>query len=192
MRRIILASRSKSRKFLLRQAAVRFRSVAPRTLEAGRRTGSCEEFVVDNALRKARDVARRVKGGIVVAADTVVAAGGRIIAKPRTARGAFRMLRSLSGRAQWVCTGLAVIDTDRGRSFTAFEKTKVVMRRMSAAQIRQYVERARPFDKSGGFDVTGRGAVFVERVEGCFYNVLGMPLARLAVLLKKAGATIDE
>ncbi|MDD5557478.1 MAG: Maf family protein [bacterium] len=188
MRRIILASRSASRRALLRRIGLPFTTARPAVPESRRARGGCRALVVSNALRKARDVARRVRSGLVIGADTVVVEGGRTIGKPRTAAAAAAMLRRLAGRTQWVYTGLAVVDAESGRASTACERTKVVMRRMRPAQIRTYVRRASPRLVSGGLDVSGPGAAFVERIEGCFTNVLGLPLARLAALLDAAGA----
>jgi septum formation protein len=143
-----------------------------------------------NALRKARDVARREGSGVVIAADTVVMAGGKLIGKPHTLRGAARMLKALSRKRQWVYTGLAVVDADTGRAFTACEETAIRMRPMSDASISWYFRKVSPLDKAGGFDVRGAGAVFVEQIEGCFYNVVGLPLARLARMLEKVGVDI--
>jgi septum formation protein len=151
---------------------------------------SCPHLVVRNALAKAKDVAGRFGSGIVIAADTVVLAGGRIIGKPKDMKDAFRTLRLLSRKPQWVYTGLAVIDMDRNKTFTAYEKTKVYIYRLSDRQIRDYFKKISPFDKAGSFDVQGPGSVFIYRIEGCFYNVVGLPLAKLAGILKKLGVNI--
>jgi septum formation protein len=152
--------------------------------------GRCSDLVIDNALNKARDVAKRCGSGVVVGADTVVLVGKRIIGKPGTMSDAVRALRILTRKPQWVYTGIAVIDTDNGRVYTDYEKTKVYMYRLSDAQIKRYFRKISPFDKAGSFDVQGPGSVFIDRIEGCFYNVVGLPLAKLAAILKKTGIEI--
>ncbi|MDB4349752.1 Maf family protein [Omnitrophica bacterium] len=190
MRKIILASKSKARRDLLRQIGLEFQVAESNVKEHRTLKTRCSDLVIDNALRKAKDVARRFDSGLVIAADTVVLAGGRIIGKPKTAKDAFRTLKLLSRGPQWVYSGLAVIDIDNGRRFTAYEKTKVYMYRLRDDEIRNYIRWASPFDKAGSFDIQGLGSIFIDRIEGCFYNVVGLPLAKLSKILKKAGIDI--
>lgn len=190
MQEIILASCSKGRRDLLRQIGVKFRVVAPRIRERRSWRGRCADLVVRNAVAKARDVAGRVDGGVVIGADTLVRVGRRIIGKPRSLSEAVAILKLLSRRPQWVYTGLAVIDARAGTTLTACEMTKVIMRPLGEAEIAQYFMRVRPLTLAGSFDVQGHGAVFVERIEGCFYNVVGLPLARLAGMLQGMGIVI--
>jgi len=150
----------------------------------------CSDFVIGNALRKARYVAGRYASGVVIGADTVVLAGKRIIGKPKTLRDAFEGLRTLSKSPQWVYTGIAVVDIDSGKTYTAYEKTKVYMLPLTDAEIKRYFKKISPFDKAGSFDVQGPGSIFIDRIEGCFYNVVGLPLARLAKILQKTGVEI--
>lgn len=190
MPEIILASRSPARKKLLRQIGLTFTCAASHAAESRIITTTCAKLVVGNALAKARDIAARRRSGIVIAADTVVRVGNRIIGKPRDLDDAFATLKLLSRKPQWVYTGIAVIDCRTGRTFTDHEKTKVYLRRLSDKQIRAYFTRVSPLDKAGSFDIQGWGSIFIDRIEGCFYNVVGLPLARLARLLSKFGIDI--
>jgi len=190
MRRIILASKSKPRQKLLKQIGLRFKVVESRAKETVRLKGRCSDFVIDNALKKAQDVAARFDRGVVIAADTVVLVGKKIIGKPKKMGDAVRALKILSRKPQWVYTGIAVIDIDNARTLADYEKTKVYMYPLTDRQIRKYFKRISPFDKAGAFDVQGRGSVFIDRIEGCFYNVVGLPLARLAKILRKVGVEI--
>lgn len=187
---IILASRSRARRELLRRLGLRFRTAVARVEEEGAHRRGCAALVVGNARRKALDVAGRHRSGVVIAADTVVTAGGRIIGKPADLAEARRTLKLLSRRPQWVHTGIAVVDIDRRRTYTAREKTKVVMRPMGDREINRYFRRVSPLDMAGSFDIQGLGALFVTRVEGCYFNVVGLPLAALSRLLRKAGIEI--
>ncbi len=131
------------------------------------------------SLQKAREVAQRLKKGIVVGADTEVVYRGCIFGKPVSASDARRMLRELSGRTHTVHTGVALVDAATGRSRTFVESTKVTFRRLSGAEIAAYVATGSPMDKAGAYGIQDDlGAVFIERVEGCFTTVVGFPLAR--------------
>lgn len=189
-RRIVLASRSPARRALLRQLGLSFRTAVPRAAEEEAHPRGGAALVVSNARRKALDAARGLRSGVVIAADTVVTAGGRIIGKPRDLAEARATLKLLSRRPQWVHTGVAVVDIDGGRTYTARERTRVVMRPMSDREISRYFRRVSPLGLAGSFDIQGLGAVFVTRVEGCYFNVVGLPLAALARLLRKAGVEI--
>ena len=190
MREIILASKSKARQRLLSQIGLKFRIAESGIKEDAKLKGSCSELVIKNALKKARDVARRFDSGVVIGADTVVLAGKKIIGKPKTMRDAYNALKALSRNPQWVYTGLAVVDIDNGKTYTDYEKTKVYMYPLSGKQIKNYFRKISPFDKAGSFDVQGPGSIFIDRIEGCFYNVVGLPLAKLAKIFRKIGIEI--
>jgi len=190
MRKVILASKSKARQKLLKQIGLKFRVAESRVREKRALRTRCSDLVIGNALLKARDVAGRLNSGVVIGADTVVLVGRRIIGKPRDAKDAFNTLKLLSKKPQWVYTGLAVIDIDKDAVYKAYEKTKVYMRVLSDAQIRAYLKKAPALDKAGSFDIQGLGGMFIDRIEGCFYNVVGLPLAKLTRMLEKAGIGI--
>lgn len=135
-------------------------------------------------------MADRYESGVVIAADTVVLAGKKLITKPRNVKDALRTLKKLSRAPQWVYTGLAVIDIDGNRVYTVCEKTKIYMHRLSDKMIKAYFKKVSPLDKAGSFDIQGIGAMFVNRVEGCFHNVVGLPMAKLARILTKIGVDI--
>jgi len=191
LRKIILASRSKARQKLLKQIGLKFHIVEADVRESSSLKGKrCSALVIDNAVKKARAVAKRFDTGVIIAADTVVLVGKRIIGKPRTMADAVRSLKVLSKSPQWVYTGVAVYDIDRARMLTDFEKTKVYMYPLDEEQIKKYFRKISPFDKAGSFDVQGPGSIFIDRIEGCFYNVVGLPLAKLGAMLKKVGVSI--
>ena len=190
MRTIILASKSKARQKLLKDIGIKFRVVESNVKESRTLKKRCSDLVIGNALRKAQDVSGRSNSGVVIAADTVVLVGRRLIGKPKNLSDAFKTLRLLSQRPQWVYTGLAVIDIDNNKTFTDYDKTKIYMQRLSDEQIRNYLKKVSPLDKAGSFDIQGLGGIFIDRIEGCFYNVVGLPLAKLARILKKTGIDI--
>jgi len=190
MKELILASRSKARKKMLAQLGLRFRVLAPRIDESLGGCRSYRQLTIENAVHKARDVSYRINRGVIIAADTVVVLKKQILGKPRTLTCAVATLKKLSRTPHWVYTGIAVLDVDRNRCFSACEKTKVYMRPLNDIQIKRYFKKVSPMDKAGGFAIQGIGGVFIQRIEGCYYNVVGLPLAHLAKLLMKAGVEI--
>lgn len=186
MTELILASTSPQRRNLFRQCGLRFKIVPSRVEEVHKLRASCSALVKHNALLKAKDVAQRVKRGIVVGADTLVYSGHRqVIGKPRDLREAKKTLQVLFSRPHWVYTGLAVIDAATGKTAVDYEKTKVFMNRLSNKEIDRYHAKMFPLDKAGGFDIEGHGALFIRRIEGCYTNVIGLPMAKLREILKK-------
>ncbi|MEX2117778.1 MAG: Maf family protein [Bacteroidota bacterium] len=186
--RIILASRSPRRQLLLRQIGLTFTARPSRIDETIRRGQTPGQNVKRIALEKARDVASRTKLGIVVGADTIVVLGTRILGKPGSRAEARRMLRSLSGKAHYVYTGFSIIDASTGKTHSEVVRTKVWFRRLTGKEIDQYVASGSPLDKAGAYGIQDDfGAVFVERINGCFYNVVGFPLVRFYRALRRFG-----
>ncbi len=191
MRKIYLASKSKQRKKLLGLLGLHFKVKPVSVKEKTRPKTACSILVKENALIKAKAAAKKINSGVVIAADTVVATvSGKIYGKPKSMSEAKAMLKKLSKRPQWVYTGLAVLDIDNKKSFTDYEKTKVFMQKLTDKEIKNYFSHVCPLDKAGAFDIQNRGSIFIRRIEGCFYNVVGLPVAKLYQLLKKAGVSI--
>ncbi len=188
MRNIYLASDSKARKKLLNIFGLRFRAVPSKVKEV-RRAGhlSYAALVENNALTKAQNVAARVKNGIIIGADTIVVQDGKIFGKPKNFQEAQRMLRRLSRKPQWLYTGIAIIDKDKPKTKLGYEKTKVYMDKLTDREIKNYFALVSPKDFAGSFDIQGKGAFFIRRIEGCFYNVVGLPLRRLYRMFKEIG-----
>jgi len=148
-----------------------------------------EQTVCGIALQKAKNVSQSCSADdIIIAADTLVYLDGRPLAKPVSPDEAAAMLRALSGRRHAVYTGLALM---RGATYTTCaELTEVCFRDITDDEISAYVRTGEPMDKAGAYGAQGRGAVFVERVEGEFFNVMGLPLCRLSVMLKDFGVLV--
>lgn len=188
--RIYLASASPQRRKLLKFAGVRFTVRPSHVPEEQKIRSTCADLVKHNALIKAEHLARQLKKGIVIGADTVVYAGGRIIGKPKNLKEAKQVLKVLFSRPQWVYTGVAVINAGTGKRVVDYEKTRIFMHQLSDEEIDRYHGITSPLDKAGGFDIEGRGGLFINRIEGCYSNVIGLPMARLRVMLKKFGVSI--
>jgi len=187
MRKIILASRSRARQALLRQIGLKYCVALSDVKESHDLKKGCAHLVINNALKKARDVAEKMDSGVIISADTVVLVDKKIIGKPRSLRDAFKTLKLLAKKPQWVYTGIAVVDIDNNKTYTDYEKTKIYMYRLTDSEIRNYFRRVSPMDKAGSFDIQGLGGILIDRIEGCYYNVVGLPLAKLARILKKTG-----
>lgn len=191
MRKLILASGSPQRKNLLNLTGVPFQIQKSDAEEITEITTTCSALVKHNALIKARDVASRLKEGVVIGADTVVYVGNKkLVLKPKDLKEAKRALKVLMARPQWVYTGVAVIDVDRKKEILGYEKTKVYMSPLSDREIDAYHQLVPPLDKAGGFDIEGLGSIFIHRIEGCYTNVIGLPMAKLKDMLKKAGVSL--
>jgi len=188
MRNIYLASDSQARKKLLNIFGLKFKVISSKIKE-GRRAGhlSYAALVKRNALTKAQKVAARVKNGIIIGADTIVVQDGKIFGKPKNLQEAQRMLRRLSRKPQWLYTGIAIIDKDKHKTKLGHEKTKVYMDKLTDREIKNYFASVQPLDFAGSFDIQGRGAFFIRRIEGCFYNVVGLPLRKLYRMFKEIG-----
>ena len=188
MRKVYLASNSKARKELLKKFGLKFQVLPSKIKERTNRGNlSYAQLVQVNARNKALDASSRVPDGIIIAADTICVQDGQIFGKPKNISAARRMLKQLSCKPQWLYTGLAVIKKTKNKNkiLLDYEKTKVYMDRLTPAQIDNYFKQVSPLDKAGSFDIQGKGAFFIKKIEGCFYNVVGLPVRKLYRLLKK-------
>ncbi|XP_013178730.1 PREDICTED: septum formation protein Maf [Papilio xuthus] len=185
---IILASGSPRRKELIENIGLKV-SLCPSLFEENldpKSFATFSEFVEETALQKVLEVDDRLKNqshkpDVVIGADTMVTLDGELFGKPTTELDAFQMLRRLSGRTHTVYTGVVVKSFDEIVKFT--EKTNVVFGEMDDEQIRGYIATGEPMDKAGGYGIQGVGGTFVERVEGDYFTVVGLPLYRLCSVL---------
>jgi len=146
---------------------------------------SSEENARRLAFRKALDVGMSVGDAIIIGADTIVVIKGTMLGKPSDAADAVRMLELLSGQTHTVVTAFSLLDRPSNRSVTAAETTRVTFRRLPREEIEEYVAGGSPLDKAGAYGIQDDyGAVFVTRIDGCFYNVVGFPLARFYTALR--------
>lgn len=143
---------------------------------------SPENAVLTLSEQKADEIYREHRGEVIVAADTIVAIDGKILGKPVDEKDAFAMLKTLSGRVHEVFTGVCVIFAN-GRKERFFEETKVEFYELSDAEIAAYIKTGEPMDKAGAYGIQGKGALLVKRIDGDYYNVMGLPVARLLRVL---------
>ena len=187
---IILASNSPRRRELLRQIGVAFTSDPADVDERILPGEDAEAYAVRVALDKASVAAGRAGNGIVVAADTIVVFGDTILGKPADVRDAERMLGMLSGGVHRVISGLAVVDAKTGRTQTGVAVTTVWFRDLAPEEIRSYVSTGEPLDKAGAYGIQEKGSLLVEKIEGCYFNVVGLPLSLLGKMLREFGVNL--
>jgi nucleoside triphosphate pyrophosphatase len=188
--KLILASTSPRRAELLRAAGIAFEVWAPQIDEARRPQESAEKMVARLAEAKARaagESAGDTNPVIIIGADTAVELDGEIFGKPRDAADAREMLSYLSGRTHYVVTGIHVLRLPDGAARSAVETTAVTFARLDQKEIDAYVTSGEPLDKAGGYAIQGCAGRYIPRIEGCYFNVVGLPLARLYALLDELG-----
>ena len=184
MKKIILASKSPRRLELLRMLGLNVETASPDIDESAVEADSPSHLAEKLAKTKAEKVYRDLhpEGCPVVAADTLVEIGGRILGKPRSVAEAGEMRRMLSGKLHYVHTGLAVIYS--GTFASAVETATVHFRELSDDEIESYIMSGEPMDKAGAYGIQGRAGAFVDRIEGDFFSIVGLPLCRFATLLR--------
>lgn len=186
--RIVLASKSPRRREILENIGLKFDVVESGADEEIVPSNSPDEIVKQLAYRKAEKVSQGLKDkALVIGADTIVVLGSKIMGKPKDDDQAFKMLTSLSGVWHNVYTGICVIDTSSGNCMTDYEVTAVRIRKLSSEDIKTYIESGEPMDKAGSYAIQGVGSLLVERIDGCYYNVVGLPVFRLSNMLDNFG-----
>ena len=184
MKELILASKSPRRRELMKLLGFPFRSVVSHAEERVFPGETPAAHVVRLSELKAREAGKRLVGGIVIGSDTVVVLDGDIIGKPESPDEARAMLGRLQGRTHTVYTGFALHDPEEDRMVSGWEGTDVTMKPMSSVLIGRYVETGEPLDKAGAYGIQGYGAVLISSINGCFFNVMGLPLMRLMAALE--------
>lgn len=196
--KIILASASPRRKELLQKLGLEF-LVFPAQGEEEVSSSDPKEAVMELARKKAGEIYKKLievnvgeQNSIVIGADTIVVNEGRILGKPKDKEDACAMLESLQGRTHEVYTGVSLWMRENGRKvqYTFYERTAVTMYPISKEEILAYAESGEPLDKAGSYAIQGRGAVFIDRIEGDYNNVVGLPIARIYQELKQLGIAV--
>ena len=189
-RKIILASASPRRKEILGKTGLKF------SVDAGDYKEDMDLALKPRQLarflssEKARAVAVKYASALVIAADTFIVFQGSLLGKPHTREEARRMLTLLNGRQHSVLTGFTVIDTRTGKKLSRSVETKVFFKKMTGQEIESYVKTGEPLDKAGAYAIQGLGAVLVKKIEGDYFNVMGLPLRSLTGVLRKFGVSV--
>jgi len=188
--KFILASSSPRRKALLKQIGLDFK-IAPSNYEEdmGLKLNNVK-LAKTLAYGKAKEVASRLKKGIIIGSDTFISFRGKRIGKPGNTKDAERILKMISGKTLKIYSGLAIIDKYSGKEIVDHEMTEVKMKKMTADEIKKYIQTGEPLDKAGAFGIQERGVKFVEKINGCYSNVVGLPIYKLYINLQKLGINI--
>jgi len=194
--KLILASASPRRAEILRNAGFEFEVRPAHVDETILPNEQAQDYVKRLAETKAKGIAELASqqegGGYVVGADTVVVIETQIFGKPADADDARRMLRHLSGKSHEVLTGMALLRAADRQVNTNVERTRVEFLPLSEKDIEDYIATAEPFDKAGAYGIQGVGSRFISRIEGCYFNVMGLPVSRLWQMLRPLGWRDDE
>lgn len=189
MEKIILASASPRRRELLTQIGISF-TIQKAEKEETVTTSVPSEAVKELALQKAREVAEKYPADVVIGADTIVAANGQILGKPKDAEDAIQMLRMLQGGSHEVITGVAILLNNDEKLINFAETTRVHVFPMTEEQICSYVESGEPMDKAGSYGIQGTFAAYISGIEGDYNNVVGLPVGRLYQEVLSAGVDL--
>ena len=192
MKTIILASASPGRKELLKKTGLKFK-VEPSNYEENISPElEPHELAKSLSLEKAKLVAKNHKNALIIAADTFIVLEDKILGKPRTETEAKKMLETISGRQHSVITGFAIMDTEDHKVLSESVETKVYIRKLTSNEIAAYVKSKEPLDKAGAYAIQGLGSAIVGKIEGDYFNVVGLPLSALAESLKEFGVRISQ
>ena len=188
--KLILASKSPRRVDILRKAGFAFEVRATDIDESPRGRESARTHVLRLAREKARAVAEQLgENGraVVIGADTVVVIGGKILGKPSDVREARAMLRLLNGKTHQVLTGVSIVSMHDKRELNRVESTRVHFLKLSKKEIEDYIHTGEPFDKAGGYGIQGIAGRFIDRIDGCYFNVMGLPISLVWTMLRQLG-----
>lgn len=189
-RQIVLASASPRRKELMELIGLKFKVVPSRYEEDMTLRLTPRRLACLLSSKKAEDVALRCPDALVIAADTFIDRGGRLLGKPGTPAEAKQMLRSLSNRSHEVITGFTVLDTTSGVRVSKAVATRVFFNKLTQREIDAYVASGEPMDKAGAYAIQGLGSIIIKKIDGDYFNVIGLPLNALVSVLRKFGVSV--
>lgn len=184
MNNIILASSSPRRIELLNQIGINPEVIKSQIEEIVRENETPEQISMSLAFRKAYDVASKHQQGVFIGADTIVVLDNEILGKPKDEEDAFFMLKKLSNKEHYVITGFSILDLANRIKVVDYEKTKVIFNELSDERIAAYIKTQEPLDKAAAYGIQGKGALLVNKIEGCYFNVVGLPLSKLEYYLR--------
>lgn len=183
--KIILASQSPRRLELLKMIGLDFEVKPSNIIEKNHNSLQPLDYALMNAKEKARVVSEKYPNSVVISADTIVVLGNQILEKPENDNHAFEILKQLNGKTHEVITAFGVILKSKEISKFDYERTKVKFRKLPHDKIKAYVKTSEPLDKAGGYGAQGLGSLLIEKVDGCFYNVVGFPLGKFYLMLEE-------
>ena len=183
--KLVLASASPRREVLLKQLGLRFTIVPSKVQEEKFACLPPIKMVTELSLAKAREVGKLVEDTVVIAGDTIVLNQGDVLGKPKDKKEAVSMLKGLSGKTHKVLTGIAIFSTFDNKTMVDHDLTDVYMREITEDEIIKYVDTGEPMDKAGAYAIQGLGGIFVEKISGSYFTVMGLPIHKLQTMLKE-------
>lgn len=191
-RKIILASSSPRRKDLLHAMGLEF-TIEPSSYEEDMTLKmKPSDLVMTLAYGKALDVAKKHKDEIVIGADTIVVFKGKVLGKPKSSEEAYNTLKMLSGKVNYVYSGYAIIDCRTNKIVKGYDMTKVHFKKLSDKEMWSYIKTGHAMDKAGSYGMQDLGAIFTTKINGCYFNVLGLPIPKIYADFQKMGIDIFE
>ena len=183
---IYLASKSPRRKKMLEQINLKFKTISIECEEKIKKNETPAETVKRISKEKLNVAKRQIKKGIIITADTIVVTNRTIIGKPENELDALKILKKLSGKTHSVYTGFSVYNSTSQRTIVDYEKTLVTFRKLNDEEIKEYITTGSPMDKAGAYGIQDDfGAVFIKKINGCYYNVVGLPISKVYSTLKR-------
>lgn len=192
--KIILATTSPRRHGLAQTMGLDF-EISPSNYEedmSANKKLAPKQMVIMFAYGKASDVAKKYKEGIVIGVDTICVFNGKKLGKPKNDRDAFKMLKSFSAKKQYVYSGVCLIDCKTGRVIKDYEVTEVYFKKMTNNEIKSYLKTGEHKDKAGGYGIQDLSSIFIKKINGCYFNVMGFPIYNIYKNLTKLGVNIFE
>ena len=184
MNKLILATASPRRIDMLNDMGIKFKAVKSFYNEPERKKGQLpSEYVEDNAAGKVKSVSKKFNKELIIGSDTVVVYKNRVLGKPGNMNEAFEYIYTLNGKTHSVYTGLCIFNCETGKLLSSHEKTLVTFRNLTESEITDYLNMIDPLDKAGAYAIQGEGALVVEKINGCYYNVVGFPISKLESML---------
>jgi septum formation protein len=182
-RKLILASASPRRKKLLNQLGLRFTIIPSKINEEEYSNLPPIRMVKELAMAKAKAVGKLVEDTVIIAGDTIVLNDGDVLGKPKDKEDAAIMLKKLSGKSHTVLSGLAVLSTSNNKIIVEYDRTEVLMSEITDDEIKKYINTGEPIGKAGSYAIQGLGGIFVEKIDGSYFTVMGLPIHKLQTML---------
>lgn len=189
--KLILASNSRTRKEVLDKVGVTY-SVIPSNIEEHSDKTDPKEYAMDLSRQKAEAIAKNIKDGVILSADSIIYIDDRKLEKPKTKEQAKEMLKSLSGRVNYAVTGVTIIDLYKNKEITINEVTEVYFDELSDEEIDWYIENEQYIFERCGYSIAGKSAIYISKINGDYYNILGMPISRVYKELSKLGYKLSD
>lgn len=189
--KLILASNSRTRKEVLDKVGLKY-SVIPSNIEEHSDKTDPKEYVMDLSKQKAEAVSKEIKEGVILSADSIIYIDNKKLEKPKTKEQAKEMLKNLSGRINYAVTGVTIIDLYQNKSITLNEVTDVTFDNLTDEEIEWYIENEQYIFERCGYSIAGKSAIYIPKINGDYYNILGMPISRVYKELNKLGYKLSD